>query len=167
MGDILSFRLNARTKRSHYWAGLILLTVATTLLQNVSDGLYWVQMTENAWNLSQVLIILATLVVFWFGVALIVRRLHDIGRSGLWVILLLIVPVLGQIGILILGCLAGSEGANRWGPGWNAPGRVRRPRIRRCGRSRNLRPSKTRASLRTPNLELRKNGFSKDSKCLN
>ena len=48
MGDILSFRLNARTKRSHYWAGLILLTVATTLLQNVSDGLYWVQMTENA-----------------------------------------------------------------------------------------------------------------------
>lgn len=121
MGDILSFRLNARTKRSHYWAGLILLTVATTLLQNVSDGLYWVQMTENAWNLSQVLIILATLVVFCFGVALIVRRLHDIGRSGLWVILLLIVPVLGQIGILILGCLAGSEGANRWGPGWNAP----------------------------------------------
>ena len=108
MGDILSFRLNARTKRSHYWAGLILLTVAATLLQNVSDGLYWVQMTENAWNLSQVLIILATLVVFWFGVALIVRRLHDIGRSGLW-------------GILILGCLAGSEGANRWGPGWNAP----------------------------------------------
>ena len=154
MGDILSFRLNARTKRSHYWAGLILLTVATTLLQNVSDGLYWVQMTENAWNLSQVLIILATLVVFWFGVALIVRRLHDIGRSGLWVILLLIVPVLGQIGILILGCLAGSPP-------------VRRPRIRRCGRSRNLRPSKTRASLRTPNLELRKNGFSKDSKCLN
>lgn len=121
MGDILSFRLNARTKRSHYWAGLILLTVATTLLQNVSDGLYWVQMTENAWNLSQVLIILATLVVFCFGVALIVRRLHDIGRSGLWVILLLIVPVLGQIGILILGCLAGSDGANRWGPGWNAP----------------------------------------------
>ena len=81
MGDILSFRLNARTKRSHYWAGLILLTVATTLLQNVSDGLYWVQMTENAWNLSQVLIILATLVVFCFGVALIVRRLHDIGRK--------------------------------------------------------------------------------------
>ena len=163
MGDILSFRLNARTKRSHYWAGLILLTVATTLLQNVSDGLYWVQMTENAWNLSQVLIILATLVVFCFGVALIVRRLHDIGRSGLWVILLLIVPVLGQIGILILGCLAGSDGANR--AGTHPP--VRRPRIRRCGRSRNLRPSKTRASLRTPNLELRKNGFSKDSKCLN
>lgn len=166
MGDILSFRLNARTKRSHYWAGLILLTVATTLLQNVSDGLYWVQMTENAWNLSQVLIILATLVVFCFGVALIVRRLHDIGRSGLWVILLLIVPVLGQIGILILGCLAVATEQTAGGR-LERTRRVRRPRIRRCGRSRNLRPSKTRASLRTPNLELRKNGFSKDSKCLN
>ena len=48
MGDILTFRLNARTKRSHYWAGLILRTVAMTLRQNVSEGLYWVQITENA-----------------------------------------------------------------------------------------------------------------------
>ena len=121
MGDILSFRLNARTKRSHYWAGLILLTVATTLLQNVSDGLYWVQMTENAWNLSQVLLILAPLFGFCWGVALFGGQRPDTGRRGLWFILLLSVRFLGQTGILILGCLAGGAGATRGGGGWTAP----------------------------------------------
>lgn len=55
-----------------------------------------------------------------------VRRLHDIGRSGWW-LLLALVPLVGWIVLFVFACLDGTVGANRFGPDpkaaerWAAP----------------------------------------------
>jgi uncharacterized membrane protein YhaH (DUF805 family) len=55
--------------------------------------------------------------------ALTMRRLHDMGRSGKWVLLGLI-PILGHLGLLVWCLQDGDPGANRFGPspkkeGWD------------------------------------------------
>ncbi len=48
------------------------------------------------------------------GLAVCVRRLHDIGKSGWWVLIGL-VPVIGGIWLLVLMCLDGEPKENQWG----------------------------------------------------
>lgn len=54
------------------------------------------------------------LVAFWPSLAVSVRRLHDSGRSGRWM-LLLFVPAAGHLFLLILLLLPSSRGANSYG----------------------------------------------------
>ena len=61
--------------------------------------------------------VLATLIVAsgtWGALAISTQRLHDIGRSGPSLLLLLI-PVLGPLWVLLLLCRRGGEGKNRYG----------------------------------------------------
>ena len=44
-----------------------------------------------------------------------VRRLHDTNRSG-WFVLLGFIPLLGGIVLIVLMCLDGTQGDNRFGP---------------------------------------------------
>ena len=57
--------------------------------------------------------------VFWLvslipGLAVSVRRLHDLDRPG-WMLLLWLIPVLGWFALLVLMCLEGTHGTNRFG----------------------------------------------------
>ncbi len=66
--------------------------------------------------------------LFWLfslvpGLAVTVRRLHDIDRSGWW-LLLLVVPFLGWFTLFIFYCLDGTSGSNRFGPDPKARGVV-------------------------------------------
>lgn len=54
------------------------------------------------------------------GIAAAVRRLHDTGRAGWWVLLAL-VPLVGAIALLVLLAQEGEPGANAYGEG---PSRV-------------------------------------------
>lgn len=49
------------------------------------------------------------------GFAVSVRRLHDIGRSGWW-ILIGLVPVVGVIVLFVFHVMAGDPGINAYGP---------------------------------------------------
>ncbi len=49
------------------------------------------------------------------GLAVCVRRLHDIDKSG-WFILVSLIPAVGGIILLVLLCLDGTPGDNRYGP---------------------------------------------------
>ncbi len=42
------------------------------------------------------------------------RRLHDVGKSG-WFYLIILIPIIGFIGILILLCSDGDKEENKWG----------------------------------------------------
>jgi uncharacterized membrane protein YhaH (DUF805 family) len=58
-------------------------------------------------------------VVFWLGLliplfAVTVRRLHDVGLSGWW-LLLVFVPILGAIFFLVVLLLGGNKGENAYG----------------------------------------------------
>ena len=50
----------------------------------------------------------------WSTFAVLVKRLHDIDRSDLWV-LVLFIPGIGSIYYLLIGCLPGTRGPNRFG----------------------------------------------------
>jgi uncharacterized membrane protein YhaH (DUF805 family) len=49
------------------------------------------------------------------SIAVVVRRLHDIGKSG-WMYLVGFIPVIGGIWILILMVTDGTPGPNEYGP---------------------------------------------------
>ena len=46
--------------------------------------------------------------------AVTARRLHDTGRSGLW-ILINFIPYIGGICLFVLTCLDSEPGTNKWG----------------------------------------------------
>ena len=49
------------------------------------------------------------------ALAVSVRRLHDVGKSG-WMLLVSIIPFVGSIWLLVLVCTDSQYGDNQWGP---------------------------------------------------
>ena len=76
-------------------------------------------------RLLNLLVLLLTLVpvLVWVGIAVSVKRLHDMGLSGWWVILCFI-PFLHYVAVPVLGVIRGKVGANVYG---EDPQRVRVP----------------------------------------
>ncbi len=55
-------------------------------------------------------------VVLWFDVASCIKRLHDTGITG-WAYLMVFIPFVGGLlSIVVMGCLDGTMGPNRFGP---------------------------------------------------
>jgi uncharacterized membrane protein YhaH (DUF805 family) len=54
------------------------------------------------------------LVIFIPGLAVTVRRLHDVGKSGWWY-LLAFIPLIGAIILLVWFCTDSQAGTNKWG----------------------------------------------------
>jgi uncharacterized membrane protein YhaH (DUF805 family) len=57
---------------------------------------------------------LAGLGLFLPGLAVSIRRLHDLDRTGWWI--LLVITVIGAIVLLVWDCMKGTTGPNRFGP---------------------------------------------------
>jgi uncharacterized membrane protein YhaH (DUF805 family) len=55
-----------------------------------------------------------SLALFIPSLAVGVRRLHDVGKSG-WFTLIVFVPLVGVIWLLVLDCTAGDLGPNQYG----------------------------------------------------
>jgi uncharacterized membrane protein YhaH (DUF805 family) len=49
------------------------------------------------------------------SIAVAIRRLHDVGKSG-WMYLLVILPIIGPIWLIILFVREGELGDNQFGP---------------------------------------------------
>lgn len=59
--------------------------------------------------------LLYNLAVIIPGLAVAVRRLHDVGKSG-WFILIALIPIIGTIWLLVLLFTDSQVGENKWGP---------------------------------------------------
>jgi uncharacterized membrane protein YhaH (DUF805 family) len=59
--------------------------------------------------------------LLWSAIAVLVKRLHDIGASGWWVVVAF-VPLLNYIAVVVFGCWPGQRGDNRYGSDPRAPG---------------------------------------------
>lgn len=57
---------------------------------------------------------LASLALFLPGIAVSVRRLHDLDRTGWW--LLIAFTIIGIIVLIVWDCTKGTTGSNRFGP---------------------------------------------------
>ncbi|QKY68399.1 DUF805 domain-containing protein [Lentibacillus sp. CBA3610] len=94
-----------RARRTEYWM-FVLFNFIILLLISILEAIM---------ALPGVLSTLYSLAVFLPGLAVVVRRLHDSGQSGLWV-LIGFVPVAGAIVLLVFMCLDSDSGQNRYGP---------------------------------------------------
>lgn len=94
-----------RASRSEYWF-FILFNILFALGALLIDAVIGTEI---------VFYFLYAIVVFLPGLALSVRRLHDVGKSG-WMLLLLIIPLIGVIWIFILSITDSDTGNNEYGP---------------------------------------------------
>lgn len=92
-----------RARRKEYWM-FFLFNVLITLALEVIDGLLGTTFIGALYGL----------VVLIPSIAVTVRRLHDIGRTGWWALIGLI-PVLGFIVLLIFAATDGDRGHNEYG----------------------------------------------------
>jgi len=68
-----------------------------------------------SWGFFFLLNGLYSIVLFIPSLAVAVRRLHDIGKSG-WMLLILLIPVVGGIWMLVLLLREGNSFENEYGP---------------------------------------------------
>jgi uncharacterized membrane protein YhaH (DUF805 family) len=93
-----------RAIRSEYWYWVLFVFLAE-IVTGIVDFVLGVQITTTIFALA----------VLLPGLAVTIRRLHDLDRSGWWVLLALI-PLIGAIVLLVWFCSRGTEGSNRFGP---------------------------------------------------
>ena len=105
--DVRSFLLSAagRATRRDFWMLSLGVTAGTVLFAVVGNATD-LPLLAGIW-------ILLTIVP---SIMVQVRRCHDRGRSG-WFILCTLIPAVGPIWVLVeLGFLRGTDGPNRFGP---------------------------------------------------
>jgi uncharacterized membrane protein YhaH (DUF805 family) len=98
---------SGRASRSEFWyfslAGIIVCIIASGIISTFFD----IYATVLFNNLYALLLIIPSL-------AVAVRRLHDIGKSG-WVILIDLIPVVGFIWLIMLLAADSNQGDNKYG----------------------------------------------------
>jgi uncharacterized membrane protein YhaH (DUF805 family) len=101
------FNFKGRAPRSEYWYWALFTTLAS-IVAGVLDA-YVFPTTP-----SGIVEPLFTLATFIPSIAVSIRRLHDIDRTGWW--FLLIFTLVGTILLLVWACFKGTAGSNRFGP---------------------------------------------------
>lgn len=115
-----------RAQRAEYWY-FYLFNLIIYIILSVFGGMIGIfNITLTGGNEINILAILYSLAVLLPGLAVSVRRLHDIGKSG-WMILLNLIPLIGAIWILILMIRDSVPGDNEYGP--NPKGIVNQPSV--------------------------------------
>lgn len=121
IGEALSVRFSGRVPRRVFWVSALLCSVLGWLVGWLYATLYMTTMTEITWDFVTVAVGAFQIWLALISVSISVRRLHDVGRNGLWVLPIVLVPVLGAIFWFVLGCLVGEQHENRYGPDPYAP----------------------------------------------
>ena len=102
-----------RAPRSAYW-WWVLFAVLVVIIATVADFAIFTDLTLSMGGIGPIYIVW-TLLAFLPGLSVSVRRLHDIDRSGWW-ILIALVPLVGFILLIIWFASKGTPGDNQYGP---------------------------------------------------
>ena len=105
-----------RAPRSEYWFWVLFVFIIS-IVASILDAVVFPWSSAGSGPLSLIL----TLGLLLPNLAVAVRRLHDIDRSGWWLLIILI-PLVGIIVFLVWACTRGTLGANRFGPDPLPPG---------------------------------------------
>ncbi|MFD8309249.1 DUF805 domain-containing protein [Streptomyces sp. NPDC059690] len=98
---------SGRSRRKEYWMYALFVGIIYVVLAGIAAA-------------SKTPALFALLGIFYLGIllpslAVGVRRLHDTGRSGWW-LLIGLVPAIGGIVLLVFTCLDSQPGPNQYGP---------------------------------------------------
>ena len=100
---------STRADRREYWMFVLVNMIVSIILaildQIINPG-------------GSILSVTYTLIILVPALAVTVRRLHDIGKSG-WMQLVSIVPLIGPLWLVILLIKEGEKGSNQYGDSLN------------------------------------------------
>lgn len=99
---------NARSTRSEYWWWTLFVIIVGLVIGAIDGAIFG----ADNFGLGP-LSIIANIALFLPGLSVLVRRLHDIDRSGWWVWIALI-PIVGFIVLFIFSVLPSKMGPTRW-----------------------------------------------------
>jgi uncharacterized membrane protein YhaH (DUF805 family) len=102
---------NGRSSRREYWM-FFLFNLIFAIVAAVLDGVLGLTIKNIGYGPIYLLYALGTLIP---GIAVGIRRLHDTGRSG-WYMLVAFIPCVGGIILLVLFATPGDVGENEYGP---------------------------------------------------
>ena len=116
---------SGRARRSEYWGTVLFNVIAQVVLSVVLVAVLviWFSSTEMNADVSVVRLSLIMIKavrslynLIWLlpGLAVAVRRLHDIGKSG-WNLLWILLPIVGAIMLIYWYCQDSQLGENKWG----------------------------------------------------
>lgn len=89
---------NGRASRKEYWMFWLFCFVLGLITGLINDYLSYV----------------ASIALLLPSLAVGVRRLHDVGKSG-WMLLIGLIPIIGTIWLLVLYCTPSVPATNQWG----------------------------------------------------
>lgn len=103
-------KFSGRARRKEYWMFTLFNMIAVFVMVGL-DNLFGTTIGKLPYGVFYFLYFLA---IFVPSLAVCVRRLHDVGKSG-WFYLISLIPLVGTIWILILFCKDGDAGTNEYG----------------------------------------------------
>jgi uncharacterized membrane protein YhaH (DUF805 family) len=97
---------NGRARRSEYWYYVLfnMLCIVAVVVVGTFLG-----------TIGSIISVLAYLAILVPSIAVLVRRLHDVGKSG-WFYFVAFIPLVGFIWLLVLLCTDSTPGSNEYGP---------------------------------------------------
>lgn len=101
---------SGRARRKEYWM-FVLFNVIFAIVAMILDNILGLTIGDLTYGVFYFLYGLTVLIP---GLAVAVRRLHDIGKSG-WMILITIIPLIGAIWLLVLLMTDSNPGENEYG----------------------------------------------------
>ena len=110
---------SGRARRKEYWM-FFLFNMIFTIVAGIADNILGTDFTigEGAYSVSMGygwIYLIYVLAVIIPGCSVAVRRLHDVGKSG-WFLLISLIPLIGVIWLIILMCTEGNKTENTYGP---------------------------------------------------
>ena len=109
---------NGRAQRKEYWM-FLLFNMIFAAIAAVADNIFGTTFTvgsdyyETSMGYGWIYL-LYMLAVIIPSIAVFVRRMHDIGKSG-WGFLISLIPCIGAIWLLVLTCTDSNPGDNKYG----------------------------------------------------
>ena len=102
---------SGRARRKEYWMFILFNIIFAGIAASLDNflGLYNYEYGSGPINGIYGLILIVP------SLAVAVRRLHDIGKSG-WMLLVVFIPLIGAIWLIVLFAREGELGANQYGP---------------------------------------------------
>lgn len=106
---------SGRARRSEFWF-FVLFNMIFAILAMAIDNILGTTLNMG-YRVSipyGYIYLIYVLAVFIPGLAVAVRRLHDVGKSG-WMYFVVLIPIIGAIWLLVLFFADSQSGSNKWG----------------------------------------------------
>ena len=103
-----------RARRAEYWYFSLFNFLLVLIGEFLATLIIFTTQNVVGTAICMGIIYLYYLAAFIPTIAVNVRRLHDIGRSGWW-LLISIIPIIGAIVLLIFTCTDSQKEENKWG----------------------------------------------------